>query len=81
MSPHNSYFLWGSELLPTEPGDVIVAVGFSEALLSKHFRRVQWAGDQPCDVCLGASHAVSIFVAQDPVSPLADVFVALRTLR
>jgi hypothetical protein len=81
MSPHNSYFLWGGELHPNEPGDVNVAVGFSEAVHRKHFRRVQWAGDQPCDVCLGASHAVSIFVAQDPVPSLADVFVALRTLR
>lgn len=81
MSPHNSYFLWGSELMPYEPSDVIVAVGFSEAVLGKYFRRVQWARDQPCDVCLGASRAVSVFVARDPMLPLGDVFVALRTLR
>jgi len=81
LSPHNSYFLWGSELLEHESSDLIVAVGISEAMLRKHFRRVERAGRLRCDVCLGDSQDVVLFVAQDPVLPLSSLFWALRRIR
>jgi len=81
ISPHNSYYLWGTERLAREPSDIIIAVGISEALLTKHFREVRPAARHRCDVCLQGAPELSVFVAREPVSPVADLFVALRRIK
>jgi hypothetical protein len=80
ICPHNSYLLWGAER-SSEPSDVIIAVGFSEALLRKHFRELHEAGQRRCDVCLGDSPDVAFFVAREPLTPLPTLLAALRRIR
>jgi len=80
LSPHNSYLLWGQEHA-TDPSDIVIAVGFSEALLRKHFREVQAAGQRRCDVCLGDSPDVALFVVREPLAPISNLPSALRRIR
>ena len=80
LCPHNSYLLWGDELA-SEPNDVVIAVGFSEAVLRKHFRELHAAGQRRCDICLGDSPDVALFVAREPLTPLSSLPIALRRLR
>jgi hypothetical protein len=80
LSPHNSYLLWGDEF-SFEPSDVIIAVGFSEAQLRKHFREVQRAGERRCEICLGDSPDVALFAVREPLTPLSNLLSALRRIR
>jgi 4-amino-4-deoxy-L-arabinose transferase-like glycosyltransferase len=80
MSPHNSYLLWAGEH-SSEPTDVVIAVGFAEATLRRHFRELRAAGERRCDVCLGDSQDVALFVVQEPLTPLSELPAALRRLK
>ncbi len=81
ISPHNSYFVWGTELLAREPSDIVIAIGIPEARLTKHFRHVQRAAHQRCDICLEGAPDLSVFVAREPVTTVSDLFVALRRIK
>jgi 4-amino-4-deoxy-L-arabinose transferase-like glycosyltransferase len=80
VCPHNSYYSWAGEELEHEPS-VVVAVGIPEALLARHFRSLRRAGGRRCEICLGDSPDVAIFIGRDPVTPLADWFGELRRMR
>jgi len=81
ISPHNSYYLWGAELLAREPIDVVIAIGVPESLLAQHFRDVRRVGHHRCEICLGGASDLSIFVARNPTSPFSDLWVALRRIK
>lgn len=81
VSPHNSYSLWAGEELEHEPSAVVVAVGFPEALLARHFRSLRRAGERRCAICLGDSPDVAIFIGRGPLTPLGDWFGELRRMR
>ena len=81
ISPHNSYYLWGKQLLAHQPSDVIIAVGIPEPMLTQYFRDVRRAGHLRCDICLEGAPDLSVFVARDPALPLSDLFTGLRRIR
>lgn len=84
VSPHNSYYLWGEQLLAHEspqPDDVVIAVGIPEPILNRHFRQVTRAGHHRCDICLQGAPDLSLLVARDPSSPLSKLFTALRRIK
>ncbi len=76
ISGHNTYYLWGPD---GASGNLVIVVGYDDpGELRPFFRDVQQAGMTHCAYCMDYENNVPIWIARDPVQPIAAVWPRVK---
>jgi len=77
MSGHNNYFLWGTHACS---GRVIITTGGTDRALRASFDRIDQVATVTCARCMPSENNLPVWVARDPLQPVAKFWPSLRHL-
>ncbi len=75
ISGHNSYYLWGTQ---GASGEVVIALGVPERVLSRFWARVEQRGTIVCDYCMDYENDLPVYVVGEPNAPLDQIWSQLK---
>ena len=78
LSPQNTYYLWGLELLATRTVEGGIAVGSDPADLERIYAQVESVGVHRCAYCMPWRAELPLYRVWGPRVPLADVWPQLK---
>jgi hypothetical protein len=78
MSAHNTYYLWGFELLTTRKVEGGIFVGSDPADLERIYAEVELIGVHRCDYCMPWRAELPIYWAWGPRVPLLEIWPEVK---
>jgi dolichyl-phosphate-mannose-protein mannosyltransferase len=78
LSPQNTYYLWGLELLAGRNVEGGIAVGSDPGKLRQFYTQVELIGVHRCSYCMPWRANLAIYRVWGPKAPLVDVWPQLR---
>ena len=75
ISGHNTYYLWGTH---GASGEVVIALGFSQAYLEQFWGSVGVAGTHVCRYCMDYENDMPIFVLREPRASFDRIWPELK---
>jgi hypothetical protein len=78
MSAHNTYYLWGFELLTTRKVEGGIFVGSDPADLERTYAEVELIGVHRCDYCMPWRAELPIYWAWGPRVPLLEIWPEVK---
>lgn len=78
ISPQNTYYLWGIELVSRRAFQGGIVVGWGTESLGPMFREVELLGIHRCDSCMPWRSELPLFRVWGPRTPVAELWPQLR---